>query len=71
MSEKGQKIYKWIVWITLILGVVFAIYSKVDSIINPTITQAEWKALLAESFGDEQILLLDENEKYRISKLDY
>ena len=64
MSDRGQKIFKIIVWILIVLGIAFAIYSKINSIMNPAITQAEWKKMLAENFGDERLLELDENAEY-------
>ena len=64
MSDKGQKIFKIIVWILIVLGIAFAVYSKINSIMNPSITQTEWKMMLAERFGDERLLELDENAEY-------
>lgn len=61
MSEKGQKIFKWVVWILLIVGLSFSCYRWVDKLMNPDITKTEWMSLLGskidrdytEGHGDE------------------
>lgn len=58
MSERGQKIFKWIVW--LVIATIFivkvvdlAIVIK-DAMVEP-ITRVEWMEQLADGFGDPSI----------------
>lgn len=53
MSERGQKIFKWIVWIALIAIIALGIYKKSMKILNPPISRTEWVENLEESFGEE------------------
>ena len=63
MSEKGQLIFKIIVWIILFICIGFIIFEKVDSVDNPIISQTEWNAMLTESFGDNALLTLKNSEE--------
>ena len=51
MTERGQRIYKWIVWIGIILAIVLTITYKVYVIANPKVTEAEWVDMISEEFA--------------------
>lgn len=51
MSERGQKIFKWIVWIVFIITLIVLTFTKVDSLMNPGISRYEWVSILNDGFG--------------------
>lgn len=48
MSEFGQKIYKWVIWLAIIIFVVVGVIKKIESIANPLVTKAEWLDEMSE-----------------------
>ena len=62
MSERGQKIFKFIVWLIIAILVVGQGFRLVDFITNPNsilnskpISREEWVTMLGDGFGDESI----------------
>ena len=67
MSERGQKIFQWCVWIVIILLFVIKIVSVAQSIKDSIelsdehpISQNEWVIMLAEGFDNDDIMLSQE-----------
>lgn len=74
MSERGQKIFKWIVWsvITLVFILsVFNLFNKTKEvttlIVEGPYTKEEWAKDLSDSFGDQSIALTDEERNNRVT----
>lgn len=59
MSERGQKIFKWIVWIVLIAIVAFSGYKIYYYSKNPVISQMEWLSMVSDSFQIEDMSYID------------
>lgn len=65
MSERGQRIFKWIVWITIFLAAIIYIVILVRRayVAEPevkveeevSITRADWAEMLAEGFGNPEL----------------
>lgn len=63
MSERGQKIFKIIVWIVLSIILAVAICIGFFKALNPPISRAEWVSKLEESFGEPfPGKIIDENK---------
>lgn len=63
MSERGQKIFKWIVWIVLIVMTAIGIYKQSIKALNPPIDRAEWITKLEDSFGETYPESVTESKK--------
>ena len=61
MSDRGQRIYKWVVWIIVIALLAGSIYSRTNKFVNPAITRSAWIELLEDRFGKSYNTVL-ENE---------
>lgn len=61
VSEKGQRIYKWIVWISIFVFIFISGYKWGYKVINLDLTKTQWMELLdskidrdyIDGYGDE------------------
>lgn len=55
MSEKGQKIFKWIVWIVLAIYIGFSIFDIYHNINNPSISEKRVTEIVYEKVGGDRV----------------
>lgn len=51
MNESGQRIFKIIVWILLIILCIFSVYRFINNLSHPKLTEAEWMDHVTEQFS--------------------
>ena len=63
MSDRWQRVFKWIVWIVIFSLVIWEVYGLARKLNNPEafidnepVTRAEWMIMLADGFGDTSLL---------------
>lgn len=63
MSERGQKIFKWIVWIVLVVIIAFSVWGVYQNINNPTISEERVSEIVVEKVGGEPALVRKPSNK--------